>query len=80
MSYMFVVVALQQMATGLDCYVCSSCTSPSGLQTVASGASGYSCTVNTDTFRFITRIKKNFFSLVVEIYYYGSRFGDFSNS
>lgn len=44
---------MQQMATGLDCYVCSSCSTATGLTTVASGASGYSCTVSNDIFWFI---------------------------
>ncbi len=50
---MFVVPALQQMVTGLQCYVCNGCNSPINLQSVPMGIYSYSCTVSNDTCLFI---------------------------
>ena len=44
------VSAMQPLVAGLQCYMCTYCTTPTGLQTVANGASGYSCTVSTNKF------------------------------
>jgi hypothetical protein len=54
---MFLVSALQQMATGLRCYECSDCAYPTNLVTVQSG---YSCTVNNNRFLFIACISEIF--------------------